>query len=535
VSEPPAGPPTEAPDEAAGSEPTGTASETSVPETPWRRLDARMLLVNPLETLIRALPAVIAIVLARATSESDDRWELLAVPVILAFGALRWLTTRYRIDHGQIELRRGVLTKQTTTARLDKVRAVDLTAKVYHRLLGLTKVEISTGSSAKERIVLDSLRLADGRRLRAELLHRIDSRVLDLPAPTGPAVGAPAVGGPAVGDPATTATAPPAPDAGDEVLVRLDPRWVRYAPLTLTGLASAAAVVGFALQALRTVGDESRTIVSGARRVRELAIWVDVVAALAVVSLLAVVAYVLTFWGFRLTRNRLGSFHTRRGLLTSRETSIDHGRVRGLRLDEPLGLRLAGGRRLKVVTTGLGDERGGSDWLCPPAPRDVVTPLARRISDDEDAVEAPVVPHGPAARRRRLTRALVAVPVVAAGVWAVVSLLDSTPWLWLAVPVVALAAVALGVDRYAGLGHLVTPRHLVTRWGSLDRRRVLLRRDGVIGWTVRRSFFQRRAGVATLVATTAAGSQHYDVVDLELERAYALLREVDRSLADEFA
>ena len=130
----PAAPPS---DPAGGPEPAGTAS-AAVPETPWRRLDARMLLVNPLETRIRALPAVIAIVLARATSESDDRWELLAVPVILAFGALRWLTTRYRIDHGQIELRRGVLTKQTTTARLDKVRAVDLTAKVYHRLLGLT-------------------------------------------------------------------------------------------------------------------------------------------------------------------------------------------------------------------------------------------------------------------------------------------------------------------------------------------------------------------------------------------------------------
>ena len=31
-----------------------------------------------------------------------------------------------------------------------------------------------------------------------------------------------------------------------------------------------------------------------------------------------------------------------------------------------------------------------------------------------------------------------------------------------------------------------------------------------------RSFFQRRAGLATLVATTAAGDQHYDVQDLEL-------------------
>ena len=60
--------------------------------------------------------------------------------------------------------------------------------------------------------------------------------------------------------------------------------------------------------------------------VRGLAWWVDVLLVLVLVSALAVSAYVLTFWGFRLTRNRLGSLHTRRGLLTTRETSIDPAR-----------------------------------------------------------------------------------------------------------------------------------------------------------------------------------------------------------------
>ena len=165
-----------------------------VPELGWRRLDARMLLIHPLETLIRALPAVLAIFLARTGSDSNERWELIAVPVILAFGVLRWVTTRYRIQGGQIELRRGLLNKQTTTARLDKVRTVDLTAKVYHRVLGLAKVEISTGSSAKERLVLDSLRVEQGRRLRAELLHRVDPAVTALPAPTASCCASTSVG-----------------------------------------------------------------------------------------------------------------------------------------------------------------------------------------------------------------------------------------------------------------------------------------------------------------------------------------------------
>ena len=488
----------------------------------WRRLDARMLLVHPLETLIRFLPALLAIVIFRAGSDENDRWELYAVPLIIAFGVLRWVTTRYRIAGGQIELRRGLFTKQTTTARLDKVRTIDLTARVYHRLLGLAKVEISTAGGGHDRLVLDSLSVDAGRRLRAELLHRVDPAVTGLPAPTGAPV--------AVDD--VPDDAPPPVD--DEELVRLDPSWIRYAPLTVTGLASAAAIVGFASQGFSRFSQERSVFRDGASWVSRLAWWVDVLLLLGLVSLLAVAAYVLTFWGFRLTRNRLGTLHTRRGLLTNRETSIDAARVRGIRLDEPLGLRLAGARRLKVVTSGLLREQGGSDWLCPPAPADVVTPLALSIRPDVAAVSGPLSQHGPAARRRRLTRALVPAVLLAAGLVAARVLWDWNDSLLVLVPMLLVAAVALGRDRYRALGHTVTPDHLVSRHGSLDRQRIVLDRDGIIGWKIEQSFFQRRAGVATLVATTAAGAQHYDVVDVPLEQAYAVLAQVSPGLVAEF-
>jgi putative membrane protein len=124
--------------------------------------------------------------------------------------------------------------------------------------------------------------------------------------------------------------------------------------------------------------------------------------------------------------------------------------------------------------------------------------------------------------------ALLAVLVVARAVWG-----WSAALLGLA-PVLLVASVALGIDRYHSLGHVVTARHLVTRHGSLDRQRVVLDRDGIIGWKVEQSFFQRRAGIATLVATTAAGRQHYDVVDLPIEEAYAVLAEVNPDLARQF-
>ena len=77
-------------------------------------------------------------------------------------------------------------------------------------------------------------------------------------------------------------------------------------------------------------------------------------------------------------------------------------------------------------------------------------------------------------------------------------------------------------DRYAALGHALTPRHLVVRSGTFDRRRVVLAREGVIGVTIRESFFQRRAGLATVTATTAVGRQHYDAIDVPAELSTGL-------------
>ena len=51
----------------------------------------------------------------------------------------------------------------------------------------------------------------------------------------------------------------------------------------------------------------------------------------------------------------------------------------------------------------------------------------------------------------------------------------------------------LGLDRYAALGHALVDGALVTRTGSLVRRRSGARRDAVIGWNAARTFFQRRA------------------------------------------
>jgi putative membrane protein len=47
----------------------------------------------------------------------------------------------------------------------------------------------------------------------------------------------------------------------------------------------------------------------------------------------------------------------------------------------------------------------------------------------------------------------------------------------------------------------------------------MLAREGIIGVNLSRSFFQRRAGLVTLTATTAAGDQRYAVLDVTPDEA----------------
>jgi putative membrane protein len=90
----------------------------------------------------------------------------------------------------------------------------------------------------------------------------------------------------------------------------------------------------------------------------------------------------------------------------------------------------------------------------------------------------------------------------------------------------------LAADRVGALGHRVDGRWLVMRAGSLERRRDCLATAGIIGWTVRQSPLQRRAGVATLVAATAAGTKRYPLIDVPENEVWAVAAQASPWVAD---
>ena len=107
-----------------------------------------------------------------------------------------------------------------------------MTAHPIQRLLGLTTVRVGTGTastSGEDQLDLDGLPVERARQLRADLLH-----VAPVDAE----------------EPAAEETGP----APTKVVLRLDPGWARFAPLTSSGFIAAAAIIGVGSQLFDSVG-----------------------------------------------------------------------------------------------------------------------------------------------------------------------------------------------------------------------------------------------------------------------------------------
>lgn len=484
----------------------------------WHRLDRRMLLIRPVLDVVKSLPVLIGtVILGRGNG-----WEWFGLGVTaltVLVGISHVLTSRYRIADGQVEWTTGLLLRKHRAIPLDRVRTVDVTSEPKHRLFSLSAVRIGTGRHSPaqgangDQLVLDAVSRTEADRLRTVLLHRKE----------------------------ITETAPPP----EQIVAEVDRKWVRYAPFTLSGLAVVgaifAAVWHFAHQlniAPENVGPLRDLIDDLANTAVWLIVVVAAVALLVVVSLLSVGGYVLSFWNFKLTRETEGTLHVRRGLITTRSVSIEEERLRGVEVKEPLPLRIAGGARLTAIVGGLREGKGGDKGgglLLPPAPVGRVHEVAAGVlRENFDPATVPLDRHPRRALTRRLTRAVGGVLILAAALSGL-AWIDFLPsWMWqVALGLVPLAAL-VGWDRYRNLGHAIVGRYLVSRSGSLARATVAIRREGLTGVVVSRSFFQRRAGLITVTAPIAAGKGGYRVVDVGESAGLAMAEQAAPGLLTPF-
>jgi putative membrane protein len=464
------------------------------PGTVARRTSPLVVLVHTI-TFRQArqfVPAVIPLVAATGLGGGTTTVVALVVGVTLlslATAALSWWRFSYADGPTSVVVTRGLISRSVRTVPNDRIRGVEVEAPALHRIFGLVRVRIDAAAGAVtgngEELVIDGLPRAEGDRLRtAVLTHR--------------ATAAPAGDG------------EPAAEPAEEEFARFENRWLFYAPLVGSYLAVPLAAVGALLRLVDELPRRFRPDLDGPDLSDSRAAAIVLVVALVLLVAGSVVGAAVVNWGFRLTR-RGGSLIATRGLITRRHTELEIDRIRGWTLSEGLGMRWVRAARLSALVTGLGDAtRRGQ--LLPLGPRAEAWALGRRLVGDPGTLTA----HPPAARRRRIVRALAGGLLVT-----LVGVVATATVGWWGVLVAGLVLTALGVPiglgRYASLGHATGAGSFTVRSGWLVREQAVLQRRAVVGWQVRQSYFQRRAGLATVLACVGAGRGGYAAIDVDAD------------------
>jgi putative membrane protein len=464
------------------------------PPPTGRRTSPRIVLVHT-ATFRQArqfVPAIIPVVAATGLGGGTVTVVALVVGVTLlslATAALTWWRFSYAAGPTSVVVTRGLLSRSVRTVPNDRIRGVEVEAGPLHRLFGLVRVRIdaAAGSADKdEELLIDGVSRAEGDRLRtAVLTHR-----------------------------SSPAAAQPGGIEPEEQFARFDNRWVLYAPLVGSYLAVPFAAVGALFRLAQELPERFRPDLDGVHVSGAQAVAIVLAGGLVVLVAGSVIGAAVVNWGFRLTR-RGGSLIAARGLVTRRHTELEIDRIRGWTLSEGLGMRWVRAARAGALVTGLGDAaRRGQ--LLPLGPRDEARSLGVRLVPDP----GPLIAHPPAARRRRIVRALATgLAVTAAG--AVVTPLLGQWWVLALGLVLVVLGVPIGLGRYAALGHAARGGSFAVRSGWLIREEAVLQRRAVVGWQVRQSPFQRRAGLATVTACVGAGRGGYVAVDMDADEVAA--------------
>lgn len=513
----------------------------------WSRLDPRTIAVNLVRTAGSLIPLFIGLVVLgnRSVTDSVISLVLLAVAtvVVAAADVVRWFRTSYRVTDERVELRGGLLTRTHVTIPRDRVRRVETTARLLHRLLGLTVVTVGTGERGMgegDTLRLDAVRVAQAAELRASLLAPPERIAAGTSGTEGSVAGAAgsATGSASGAEGSLTGhgSSPALPGAPQEqVLERFRWSWAPYDVLSYWTLLVPLLLLSALFQFVSAAGVDplgADVVDQGSGWLTDaplgLVVAVVVVGGLAVGVIGSFALFVSTWWGYVLAREPNRTLRLQRGLFTTRVTTIDESRIRGAEFRQSYLHRRVRAGRLLVIAQGLSGQDGATsdraDALAPPLPVASADRLAALALDlpGSSPLGAALHPHPAAALRRRLARALLGTLAVSLLIWLAIGP-GPAPLATAALAAVFGAfAVLYAADTYRGLGHSVSGSFLVTRQGAAQRRTTALACHGVIGWHVRQSWFQRRRGLATLVATTAAGSGAYEVLDVELATAVAV-------------
>jgi putative membrane protein len=464
------------------------AQAPELPVLPWRGLHPASVVVNLIPRTWRVLvgfwPLLLAIALGVGTADGFSADSLLWILLFIGSGAfstiVHFMTLRYRIHEGRLEIKQGLLNRQARTIDPARIQNVGLVRNVFHRWAGLVEVRVETAGGVRTEGLLSALAEDDARQLMAAL-DTLRGR------------------------------ARPAEGQADQTTPLLA---LGFGELIAYGLSRGR--VGL-VAGLFWVGWEVMILLSPEQT--ELALDKTSPVVLGGLVLLALAASwgasglmsLMRHYGFSLFLDEdEGRLRSQEGLFTERKVEIPVRKVQLVGTDEPWIRRLMGFGTVSVETAGLGSVREGvaaAELVVPMVDRDELIRIVRAAIPEAtvDPWRDKLAPAHPRALYRMIVAGLVKWTLLG-GVVAVVLWTQHGPglaWLGLALPIVSIPANILDW-RYQGW--LVTGDVVVARRGFWRRRTWILARDKLQSVHLVQGPLMRLHGLGRL-AVRVAGSQ----------------------------
>jgi putative membrane protein len=450
------------------------------------------------QTLI-GLPALLALT-------SKVGWgtiTLIALAAALVLGLTQWIAWsrfRYGLGASEVLIESGLFSRNRRSIPFERIQDLDIEQGPLHRLFGLAKVKVETGAGGKDEGVLDSVTLAEADRLRRAIR-------------AGRTAAAAADGGVPV----------EAAEPESHVVFAMSPGRVLLSGLFNFSLVWVAGLFGL-LQSFEPlipfdIYDPGRwlgLVDAGAERFTAGAIAAVLIVALALGVVTGIIRTLSLDWNFRLLgegrrlRRMAGLFTRREGVIPKRRVQLALVRTGPLR--QALGIS-----ELSLQTLGSTKGQGGLQRVAPFARADeigrVMAELPRlRLPGGE--------PLTPVSSRHILRTAL---RTTLGPALAILGTAARQPEALYALPLLPLLLVgAVLRRRFHRYG--IADGLLFVEAGWWRRQVWAVPMGSAQSVSIRRSWLQRRLGLATLAVDTAGAPAlgGPKVVDLPTETAFAL-------------
>ena len=470
----------------------------------WRGLEPASLAVNLVPDLWRTLrtgwPLLVAImVTGGVTSFVDLILFLVFLGSSLARTTVHFLTLRYRLADGKLEIYSGLLARRHRVIDPVRIQNIELVQNIFHRAFGLVELRVETAGESGAAGLLSALSLAEAESLRAGI-QRVRAAAASGPAGRAPDGSV----GPAGSIPAGSAAAGSAAEPEAEELERTGLLDVLGHGVT-EGRAGAALVLYGVVQEW---GPMVRPELFTQGLARPGASAVLMVVFVSAGYLWSVTTSFVRYYGFVLSRT-VDGLRTRSGLFTQRRVEIPAGKVQMVRVDASWMLRLMGYASLQIETAGSNAAPGEgrlAEALVPMVADDVVPYTLDAVLPGFAASER-VVWSRPA--RAALVRAVLGGVARWGGVLGLIGYF-LTPTLGLGrLDALAVVGVLLGIGAgyldYVTAGWKLTSSLILVRSGFLSRVTSVLPRAKIQSAQLVQGPIQRQFGVWEVHVWVAGG------------------------------